>query len=895
MREKVKRLITITPILGVIVGFFTFAFAMTPAGTVIRNQATALVGNERYLSNVVETVVRPLCLPSLTPNGTPTTPGQEAGISPGGYAYLPYVLTNAGNDAFTFSLSLVPGPRDWDPAEMAIFPDQNADGLPDNSTPLTQATLAMGEILRLVVGIRAPASATGSLLLTPVARCPNGQEDAENYARITVTTGPALSVEKQMPPSALPGEEIPVLLRVRNLGTAPAHTVTLLDQPLPLPFVLGSAQAPKGRLEYYDGTTWQQTEPQVVKGVRLVLDRLLVGEEATLTFRLKVPPGTPPGQVENLARAEGPGGPAEGRAALEILPIYQHHLGPLGNPRALPSGEGSTNDRQEAQGLAGQPLCFAHTLENAGTVQDAYDLHVEGLPEGLGYWFTGMDRSPLTPPLVLGPGEQMDFRVCYLPQEAGTFQARVVALSQATGARNTTVDLLNLLPANALGLVKEADPAPGTTLKPGDVITYTLRIQNAFASLSQVAVEDALSPHVEFVSASHGGVYEAQAHKVVWTFASLPQGETLLILKVRVRANTPDDSLVANTFLLRSQETPNPLTSNPVTHPVFSVNLLLRKEVSPKEAVVGDLLTYYLTLENPSSASLTIRITDTPPPGTRYEPGTALFFPECQGGGEALEPRRENRSLVWENLSLSGKGKLCLTYKLRLLPGAPKELVNTAQALGVSGNGAATASGKAQALALLKPGPFALGGMLLGRVFLDMDGDGTFGPQDLPLPGARILLSNGVQALTDSAGRYAFRDLEGLHQVMLDPASAPFPPLPMPENLGEGYRKRAVVQGLTVVDFPLRPPRGSVQVFRNTTLRLGPFSVEKRIVQVGDRLFVELRLKSPEPLPELTLTDPLPDGGAKTFSFAEFKGEEVLVYELEKAVLTDPEVRWRYP
>ncbi|MDN8848982.1 hypothetical protein Q0M30_19360, partial [Staphylococcus aureus] len=77
-----------------------------------------------------------------------------------------------------------------------------------------------------------------------------------------------------------------------------------------------------------------------------------------------------------------------------------------------------------------------------------------------------------------------------------------------------------------------------------------LRIQNAFASLSQVAVEDALSPHVEFVSASHGGVYEAQAHKVVWTFASLPQGETLLILKVRVRANTPDDSLVANTFLL---------------------------------------------------------------------------------------------------------------------------------------------------------------------------------------------------------------------------------------------------------------------------------------------------------------------------------------------------------
>ncbi|WP_245606086.1 hypothetical protein [Thermus amyloliquefaciens] len=779
-----KRLKTL--VLGMLLSLPTLGLAMTPAGTVIRNQAAAWVGPERYLSNVAETVVRPLCLPSLTPNGTPVLPGQEAGISPGGYAYLPYALTNAGNATFTFSLGHALGPRDWEPEAVALFPDQDADGLPDTATPLAQATLAMGETLRLVLAVKAPAAATGTLLLTPVARCPDGREDADNYARLTLTSGPALAVEKEMPPRALPGEEVTVRLRVRNLGTATALNVILTDEPLPLPFVPGTAQAPKGRVEYSDGVGWSPSEPPGVKGIRLVLDRLLVGEEATLTFRLRVPPGTPPGRVENLARAEGPGGPAEGRATLEVLPLYQHHLGPFRNPRALPGGEGSADDQQQGLGLAGQPLCFPHTLENAGTVQDAYDLLLEGLPAGVGYSLVGMDGAPLAQPLVLGPGEQVDFQVCYLFPDAGAFQVRLVAVSRGTGARNATVDAVQVAPAGALSLFKEADPPSGTTLRVGEEITYTLRVSNGFAPLTQGVVEDALSPHVEFVSASHGGVYDPGGHRVVWHLDALPQGDTVLTLRVRVRAAVPDDTLVENAFSFKSRETPNPILSNTTRHPVFSVNLLLKKEVTPKEAVVGDLLTYRLILENPSAAGLTVRITDTPPPGTRYEPGTARVLPGCEGEGEALEPRVEGGQLIWENLPLGGKGRLCLIYKLRLLPGAPKELVNTAQALGVSENGAATASGKAQALALQRPGPFALEGVLLGRVFLDLDEDGRFGPGDIPLPNARVLLANGVQALTDASGRYAFRGLSGLHQVMLDPASAPFPPYPFPWTSGRG-------------------------------------------------------------------------------------------------------------
>ncbi|WP_460414128.1 hypothetical protein [Thermus hydrothermalis] len=891
MRRDVKARRRIAPGLWVgLLWLLSLAFALTPAGTVIRNQAVAWVGEERHLSNVAETVVRPLCLPQLSPDGTQESPGQVASISPGGYAYLPYVLTNGGNDRFTFGLGYALGPRDFDPEEVALFPDPNGDALPDGH-PITEATLDMGESLRLVVRVKAPLAATGSLLLSPIARCSDGAEDRENWARLEARQGPALSLEKAMPQTARPGEEVPVVLRVRNLGESEAQGVAVADLPLPLPFVPGSAQAPKGQVEYFDGQAWTSQEPPAVRGVRLLLPRLLPGEEATLTFRLRVPPATPPGLVENRAVATGPGGPAEGRAVLRVLPFYAHHLGPGGNPRALPGGEDSQDDRQAGRALAGQPLCFLHTLENAGTVGDSYALRVEGVPLGVDVWLEDPAGTPLPNPLALGPGERRDLKVCYRAQGAAAFAAKVVARSLATGAENATWDDLEAVGEEALVLLKEADPPAGTTLRPGQEVVYTLRVRNAFGPLAQAVVEDALSPHLEFLSASHGGVYNPQGHKVVWTLDPLPLGETVLTLRARVKADTPDDALLENAFTLRAREAPNPVASNPVRHPVFGANLLLRKEVSPRVARIGDLLTYRLTLENPSSAPLAVRLTDTPPPGTRYEPGTARL---CEGS-TPLEPQVVEGKLVWEGLSLPAKGKLCLTYALRLLPQAPKELINTAEALGLSGQGAVVASGQAQALAQVDPGPFALGGVLLGRVFLDLDGDGVYGRGDIPLPGARVLLANGVQALTDSQGRYAFRDLSGLHQVMLDPASAPFPPRPLPEDLGEGYRKRVLVQGATVADFPLVPPKGWVRVERSTVLRMGPLVVEKRLLRMGEKVLVELKLRSGETLPDFTLTDPLPEGGEKAFHYPEFAGEETLVYEVGQAFLTDPEVRWRYP
>ena len=231
-------------------------------------------------------------------------------------------------------------------------------------------------------------------------------------------------------------------------------------------------------------------------------------------------------------------------------------------------------------------------------------------------------------------------------------------------------------------------------------------------------------------------------------------------MRVRVKADTPDDTLLQNRFTLTSESTPNPLVSNEVRHPVLSVNLALSKEVAPKEAAPGDLLTYTLKVTNPASTPLEVRLEDTPDPRLAYLEGSARGG-RCGGSLNPLEPVREGASLRW-TLTLGPKESFCLEYRMRVLPGAPATLVNVAEAQGLSAQGAATAQVQARAQVRVRLGPLGLErGVLLGRVYLDVNEDGRYDPgNDVPLPGARVVLANGWQTLTDQEGRYAFRDLE---------------------------------------------------------------------------------------------------------------------------------------
>ena len=882
--------------LGLLAWIVAIAMAATPAGTVIRNQAAALVENETYYSNTVETTVLPVCVPALGPDGTVAQPGQVSNATVGGTAYLTYVLSNEGNDAFTFALAAqTDAASAWTPTSLAVYLDANRNAQVDpGEQAVTQVTLAAGASAWLVLELGVPNPASGSAWVSVSASCPGGEQDAENYGEVRAVSGPALQVEKTFAPAeARPGEQVNVSLRVRNVGdAATGGAVTLSDdlQSLTgLRYVPGSAAAPKGQVEYFDGATWTSSEPASVQGLRLQLAGLALGEEAVLDFRMEVQSGATPQVIENRVRASGPGGPAETTASLRVLPAYGLNLGPVGNPRALPGGEGSADDRQQADLIVDQTYCFAHTLENASTAADTFDLRALGLPAGVDGTFNVTPTVPLSLPVQLEAGESLDFLFCVTAsQVVPPFTVVLVAESAATGDTNRTYDeAARVLTPGEVVLEKRVDPQG--TVTAGTELTYTLRFENRYPiPLTGVVVDDWLDPNLEYLGSAPAGVYDAARHRVRWQPSDVPAGGSWQAeLRVRVKDGVPDDTLIENAFTLQSNETPNTLVSPTTRTPVWSSALLLEKRVTPREVRLGDAVHYTLRVHNPGTAALTLTLTDTPDPALRYIAGSA----------RPSEPTASGGRLVWTGLTVGPGETLEVSYDLRVVAGATGTLHNVALAEGEGRSGAAVASGEARARVRVAEEVFlSRRATILGRVFLDVEGDGRYDPGvDVALPGARVVLADGRQAVTDVEGRYAFRDLEGgVWLVALDAASAPFPPLPHPEALGSGYRHRVAAYGVTVSDFPLAGPRGLIDAVRETQVFSGPLTVSKKVVPLGEGRFrVVLHLTSEEPVPGLVVRDPLPGGGERVFELNDFEGERTLTYDLEGApVLTDPDVRW---
>ena len=117
-------------------------FAAAPAGTSIGNQASATYTDgsgvtRTVTSNTVQTVVQQVASLTLTANGAKTS-------SIGSTVYYPHTLTNTGNGADTFALSVanVAGSA-FSMTGLALYAD-NGSGQPTGSPITTTGALAAG-------------------------------------------------------------------------------------------------------------------------------------------------------------------------------------------------------------------------------------------------------------------------------------------------------------------------------------------------------------------------------------------------------------------------------------------------------------------------------------------------------------------------------------------------------------------------------------------------------------------------------------------------------------------------------------------------------------------------------------------------------------------------------
>lgn len=437
------------------------AYAMTPAGTAIQNQASASYIDSANqprttTSNLVTTLVQQVYAFTITPDGTEASPGQTKNALPGGQVVFNYVVTNNGNGTDTINLSTAQGTADnFDLLSPTIYRDINCNGTLDagETTPITGLTLGMGQSACVLVVATIPTSATsgqyGNLNLAGTDAAPSPITDNNNWARAVATATAALTASKAASPagSASPGGTITYTISGQNVGGSPAYgipvtvggtsrTGILIADTIPTGLIVntmptGSAGAGTVSIIYDSGAGWQTLTASALPltGNGTVKIGMLiegtgaffpVGAQYTFSFTATVPSTASAGTsyvnsatVQFDANGDGdandPGETVSTNTTTNTVGAsYNVAVGPYGYPEAGASGSYSvggytvalSGDTQTiSSAYSGTTVVFRHTLKNKGNTADSFTLSFSGAPS---VWACQLVADDLTTP-ISGP------------------------------------------------------------------------------------------------------------------------------------------------------------------------------------------------------------------------------------------------------------------------------------------------------------------------------------------------------------------------------------------------------------------------------------------------------------------------------------------------------------
>jgi uncharacterized repeat protein (TIGR01451 family) len=210
--------------------------------------------------------------------------------------------------------------------------------------------------------------------------------------------------------------------------------------------------------------------------------------------------------------------------------------------------------------------------------------------------------------------------------------------------------------------------------------------------------------------------------------------------------------------------------------PMFETSgLQITKSVDRARAEIGDTVTYQIEVHNPTAAMVNdVVVSDQLPVSFHYAAGSARVN-VGSAMAQAIEPQMQDNGMTFRLANLSPGATARVVYRVRVGANAREgQQENLASASGVFSSGEKTAAGPAKAVVVVSAGVFSTRQVLIGRVFVDADGNGQFGGLDRPMPGVRLYLTNGESVITDSAGLYNFPSLgDGPQVVSIDPITVP--------------------------------------------------------------------------------------------------------------------------
>jgi uncharacterized repeat protein (TIGR01451 family) len=243
----------------------------------------------------------------------------------------------------------------------------------------------------------------------------------------------------------------------------------------------------------------------------------------------------------------------------------------------------------------------------------------------------------------VNPGEsgQVGYTVLISPTlMENTIIQNIAAIDSDQGAaRDSNVITHSVQVSYDLTIVKGADPAPGSLVKPGSYITYMLNYANVgYRDVSGVVLADVLPAEVTYVPGSiwpAGQGDDSDPNQLTWTIGDLAAGEQASArFQAVVNSNVPAGITITNRASIDSDQT-EPELSPAVEHVVreLTSSISLTKSANPPAGSMvesGQSIVYTLTYLNDGEATLSdLELTDVLPAYVTYVPGS--IWPSTQG------------------------------------------------------------------------------------------------------------------------------------------------------------------------------------------------------------------------------------------------------------------------
>ncbi|MCA9523905.1 MAG: DUF11 domain-containing protein, partial [Myxococcales bacterium] len=290
---------------------------------------------------------------------------------------------------------------------------------------------------------------------------------------------------------------------------------------------------------------------------------------------------------------------------------------------AAPNLQTSTKTVEDPNGGKVEPgdqLIYTITVKNTGDaeavdieVKDTIDTQKLTLIEPIGTPLGVFDGQTITwkvPKVGLSPtGDvKLQFRATVMKGLAnGTLLRNEAQLPNVTPNPFVEVTITSLPKFETS--TKELVDTNGGFLEPGDAITYTITVKNSGpAPATNVTVSDTLPPQLDTIAVQDGGTLNGGT--VTWVVGNLaPDEQKVLHVTARIKPDTPHNTLVKNTAVIKAAELPDETRidqeSTVISGPLFTESTKSVVDQNGDPTLPGDVLLFTIRVKNTGNQDAT--------------------------------------------------------------------------------------------------------------------------------------------------------------------------------------------------------------------------------------------------------------------------------------------------